>query len=223
MTDTPKCPECDSPMIEKLNRTRGVTFYSCSRYPKCRATRPIGEDIEGQLEMQDAIGYWGGLSVPTPTKKELAEAKGKQYQEDEIATLCDLLIEHEGDIDAVVADIVQKCNANADYPVRLLDRPRLYTFVNNHIDDVYRALRTARALPALIKLVKSAEQENVKLGAARELLNRADGMPTQKIETHNVHYTWEDVEKERQRTLKQYEEAGVWHHSDKPKDDDQPS
>lgn len=37
------CDRCDGQMIEKLNRSTGEAFYSCSNYPKCKRTKPHDE------------------------------------------------------------------------------------------------------------------------------------------------------------------------------------
>jgi len=33
------CPECDSQMVVKFNRTTGNEFHGCMRFPKCYGTR----------------------------------------------------------------------------------------------------------------------------------------------------------------------------------------
>jgi hypothetical protein len=35
------CPRCGSPMLTRTNRESGDAFLGCSRFPDCRATRPI--------------------------------------------------------------------------------------------------------------------------------------------------------------------------------------
>jgi restriction system protein len=35
------CPKCASPMVLRTARDKGMEFYGCSRYPKCRGTRQV--------------------------------------------------------------------------------------------------------------------------------------------------------------------------------------
>ncbi len=35
----PKCPRCDAPMMQRMNRQTGAAFWGCSTFPRCRATR----------------------------------------------------------------------------------------------------------------------------------------------------------------------------------------
>lgn len=34
-----KCPECNSTMYERTNRSTGEVFHGCSQYPDCTGTR----------------------------------------------------------------------------------------------------------------------------------------------------------------------------------------
>jgi len=38
------CPLCSSPMVH-VRGTRNGDFWSCSRYPKCKGTRPFSQKI----------------------------------------------------------------------------------------------------------------------------------------------------------------------------------
>ena len=43
------CPKCLAPMV-LVSGSRNGNFYSCSRYPACRGTRPVDEDAKGDSE-----------------------------------------------------------------------------------------------------------------------------------------------------------------------------
>ncbi len=48
---TPLCPSCEGPMILRMNRRDGTSFWGCRRYPACRGTRDVGSDSrEPQIE-----------------------------------------------------------------------------------------------------------------------------------------------------------------------------
>jgi ssDNA-binding Zn-finger/Zn-ribbon topoisomerase 1 len=34
-----KCPECDGPMVSRLNREKNQRFWGCKAYPDCKGTR----------------------------------------------------------------------------------------------------------------------------------------------------------------------------------------
>jgi restriction system protein len=36
----PRCPQCESRLVEKRNRRTGEAFLACPGYPNCRYTRP---------------------------------------------------------------------------------------------------------------------------------------------------------------------------------------
>lgn len=40
-TDKVKCPRCTAAMVERKNKQSDDRFWGCSRYPKCRGTRPF--------------------------------------------------------------------------------------------------------------------------------------------------------------------------------------
>lgn len=36
-----ECPECNAPMVMRMNRRNGEQFAGCSNYPRCRGTRQV--------------------------------------------------------------------------------------------------------------------------------------------------------------------------------------
>lgn len=173
----------------------------------------IDERRAGELDVQDAANYWGGYKTPTPTKRDVALAKGKTYSVSEKEKLFDLILKHKGIIDDVVEAVAKGRAADKNYPVRLIDRPRLYTFLNNHIGEFYKAARTAYAIPAILKLCESADQDSIKFAAAREFMNRADGMPTQHLEVEAHILDWAELKKRRDEGAKEYA-SGEWYNKD---------
>jgi ssDNA-binding Zn-finger/Zn-ribbon topoisomerase 1 len=45
-TNTPNCPKCGDPMVQKANRSNGSLFWGCQNYPDCRATRPMAGEAK---------------------------------------------------------------------------------------------------------------------------------------------------------------------------------
>jgi hypothetical protein len=39
--DSSKCPRCGAPVVSRMNAKNGERFLGCSRYPRCRGTRPL--------------------------------------------------------------------------------------------------------------------------------------------------------------------------------------
>lgn len=39
--ETPACPSCSGPLVQRRNRRTGEPFLGCARFPKCRGTAPI--------------------------------------------------------------------------------------------------------------------------------------------------------------------------------------
>ena len=58
---TYRCPDCDSPMVERTNRMTGDTFYGCSMYPRCTGTRTedgIGHDNRERDDEDNEVLRW---------------------------------------------------------------------------------------------------------------------------------------------------------------------
>lgn len=36
-----KCPDCDGPMVSRLNKSQGTRFWGCKKYPACKGTRDV--------------------------------------------------------------------------------------------------------------------------------------------------------------------------------------
>lgn len=52
-----KCPECQGPMISRLNKKQNSRFWGCAAYPMCRGTRDVeGKSKEDKQNEQD-IGW----------------------------------------------------------------------------------------------------------------------------------------------------------------------
>ena len=223
-TEIPTCPSCGSPMAKKTNQSSRIEFWGCSTYPKCKATLSLTPEAEAEhqawrdaqtqeLEAQDAAGYHGGLTLPTPTKKDLAVAKGKQYDEAEQYALYKLVIECDGDLPAVVEKVGKEREQDTEYPVRLIDEARLCSFLERHMEDFVKHARTISALPTIVHLAKNASQENVRLSAAKYLWDRADGSPTAKTELEIRGLTWTELAERRNADAAQYSH-GEWTNPD---------
>jgi restriction system protein len=37
------CPKCGATMVRRTPRAGGAAFYGCSKFPKCRGTRPVAD------------------------------------------------------------------------------------------------------------------------------------------------------------------------------------
>jgi len=48
-----KCPDCEGPMVSRLNKKDNTRFWGCKDYPKCRGTR----DVEGLSKSDKAKQY----------------------------------------------------------------------------------------------------------------------------------------------------------------------
>ncbi|HAZ61993.1 MAG TPA: type I DNA topoisomerase, partial [Armatimonadetes bacterium] len=59
-TDVP-CEKCGEPMV--LRQSRRGPFLGCSKYPKCRGTRPLDDALRTQLEA-------AGITIPPPPSRE---------------------------------------------------------------------------------------------------------------------------------------------------------
>ena len=204
----PSCPDCGGKMILRVQHATGHEFWSCIRYPDCRGTVNPGRELEE--EVQDAAEYWGQRAIPTPTKNELAEKRNHAYGDAEKYTIFEIVIKHVGDLEAILDEINTNRKKDDTYPVRILDKARFLSFMDNHIQDFLKAARTTIALPTLIRLAKQADQSSIEFGAAREIFNRADGMPTQRNELAIVTYDWAEVEAEKKRTMKTLEKSDMW-------------
>lgn len=61
-----KCPVCNSPMVERTNRTSGEKFLGCSRYPGCRGSRNIDGSTgfdERDSDEDNARAEAGGFDI----------------------------------------------------------------------------------------------------------------------------------------------------------------
>ncbi len=45
-----KCPKCSSDMAVKANRSTGVKFWSCIRFPLCKGSKPVHTEPESSLQ-----------------------------------------------------------------------------------------------------------------------------------------------------------------------------
>jgi len=44
MTNKPenlKCPDCQGPMVSRLNKVNNTRFWGCKDYPRCKGTRDV--------------------------------------------------------------------------------------------------------------------------------------------------------------------------------------
>ena len=35
------CPDCDGPMVSRLNKSNQSRFWGCAKFPECRGTRDV--------------------------------------------------------------------------------------------------------------------------------------------------------------------------------------
>ena len=222
--DKMTCPECGKPMKKKINQATRVEFWGCTGYPQCKATVSRTPEAEAdheawretqtqELETQDAVGYHGGLAVPSPTKTDIAKAKKRQYSETEQFGLYKLVLECDGDLEAVVERVAKMRADDPECPIRLIDEVRLSSFLERHMEDFVKHARMVRALPAIVHLSKNASQENVRMSAAKYLWDRADGSPTAKTELEIKAVTWTELAERRESDATQYAH-GDWTNPD---------
>jgi ribosomal protein L37AE/L43A len=65
--NAPKCPKCNSLMVERVNYTTGEHFWGCSDFPICRGSRSLNFEtaskhtynkyVGGSSEMSDADAH----------------------------------------------------------------------------------------------------------------------------------------------------------------------
>ena len=205
----PICPECGKQLQSCTNYHTGQAFWGHGPKPKCSYTQALDGEFfrEGlKQEAHNLSGYHRHEIAPTVKRKV------KRYSDDEKHAILEIFFECVGDLDKVLEAVAERREADKECVIRKMTKSKLYGFVNNHIQDIYEMARTARGLPAVLQLTKQADQDSIRFAAARELLNRADGMPTQTSIETKITLSWSDIEASRAKALKQYggSEDGEW-------------
>lgn len=86
-SDNPRCPWCDSVMLERVNRrgsSRGYTFWGCSRYPDCdgiRKTDGTESSTEEEIRWRATIAEFldqVGLCTTSAELRALLDARSRQ-------------------------------------------------------------------------------------------------------------------------------------------------
>lgn len=44
-----KCPECNGPMVSRLNKKNNSRFWGCADFPNCRGTRNVDGDSKEEI------------------------------------------------------------------------------------------------------------------------------------------------------------------------------
>ena len=48
--ETPECPDCEGPMVKRVNSQTDVKFWSCADFPRCKGSRSIEDEEDPDTE-----------------------------------------------------------------------------------------------------------------------------------------------------------------------------
>lgn len=75
--ETLLCPECNSEMALRTNRTNGNKFWGCKKYPNCKGTRDENglsrEEREAKKLKQEEVTQQGGFSFNRDKRNPVTE------------------------------------------------------------------------------------------------------------------------------------------------------
>ena len=209
-SDVPDCPECGGPMMLRTNHAHGQEFWSCIRFPKCRGTLDAGAHKDLELEIQDIAGYWGGMSTPTPTKKD--RLKNRKFTDEERTFIHIALIEANQDVEKAV-ELYNKYGKDNGLTLRPITPKSIKEFRKRNLAECFDFLTSELSLGVFTRIMAADSKCNDQTQAlvAQYCTNRSQGMPTQRSETVTTTLSWEDRIKLQREQREKYGHDGVWY------------
>jgi ATP-dependent DNA helicase RecQ len=186
---TARCPECDSPMVQRTarrGRNKGEQFWGCSRYPNCRGTRDLAEPqgSPGSEQSQQAPGPGSPARPPVDLGLPVTfiagpDAPGRQCAFFQSAALPASIVDAVERQDIDLGEVARFAHWRLDYPMpsKVFPDPSVDDTLALAEDLLLRG-STPLCFPELERLVYPEELASLQTGAIAKELASIIATPT---------------------------------------------